>query len=39
MSLKDLNNFHLDPQQVNALEQAMNQLEQELIKLNITLSQ
>ena len=38
MSLKDLNNFHLDPQQVNALEQAMNQLEQALSPLNITLS-
>ena len=38
MSLKDLNNFHLDPQQVNAVEQALNQLEQALSPLNITLS-
>ena len=38
MSLKHLNNVHLDGQQKNALEQALTQLEQALQPLNVTLS-
>ena len=36
MSLKHLNNVHLDGQQKNALEQALTQLEQALQPLNVT---